>query len=372
MSASGALEYSDAMTIEQHIRTRQIELARLIAPRRKIYLDTRFWIIARDTALGVRTEPAARELLHHLRRGVADGHLICPISASVFLELMKQPYSPGRRIGTAQLIDELSLGVSMIAPSIVMGTEIRSLLLKAKGNVDLYSMQELIWTKVAYVLGGAYPSLANLSPEEELVIQKAFCNHLWDRSLGEMVKTIGDNTPPPDGFAELSRYTNEKNAHHKDELRSFAHTYELELRGIIELAGGVVADVIHQFAEQEAGRQLSPTPDERTASVNMCRSFLLEAFRKPETKDALRFLHVGASIHASMRWDKTRKFKPNDYYDFEHATAALSYCDAFLTEGPLHRLVTRPQVNLEAVNECRVFSDVQAAADHIGQLSSIC
>ncbi|MED5681978.1 hypothetical protein VZ111_22905, partial [Enterobacter hormaechei] len=108
--------YSAAITIERYIRARQIELAQSIASRRKIYLDARFWIIVRDTALGVRTEPEARELLHHLRRGVAGGRLICPISASMFLELMKQPYSPGRRIGTAQLIDELSLGVSMISP----------------------------------------------------------------------------------------------------------------------------------------------------------------------------------------------------------------------------------------------------------------
>ena len=70
-----------------------------------------------------------------------------------------------------------------------------------------------------------------------------------------------------------------------------------------------------------------------------------------------------------MRWDKQRKFKPNDYYDFEHAVAALSYCDAFLTEGPLHDLITRPQISLEAVNECRVFSDVQAAADYIREQS---
>ncbi|MGG5543681.1 hypothetical protein P4G95_02715 [Burkholderia vietnamiensis] len=360
------------MTIEQHIRTRQIELARSIAPRRKIYLDARFWIIVRDTALGVCTEPAARELLHHLRRGVVGGCLICPISAGIFLELMKQPYSPGRRIGTAQLIDELSLGVSMVAPPIVMGTEIYSFLLKAAGDVDLHPMQELIWTKAAYVLGETYPVLAHLPPDEELIIQKAFCNRLWDCSLGDMVKTIGDNASPRDGFTELSRYTNEKNAHHKDELRSFAHTYDIELRGIIELAGEIAADVIHQLAEKEAGCQLSPTPDERAASVNMCRNLLYHAFKKHETKDALRSLHIGASIHATMRWDKTRKFKPNDYYDFEHATAALSYCDAFLTEGPLHTLVTRPQVNLEAVNDCRVFSDVQAAADHVGQLSSIC
>ena len=358
------------MSIESHSRARQIELGRSLAGRRKIYLDMRFWIIARDTALGVCEEPAARKLLHHLRRGVANGRLVCPISASMFLELMKQPYSPGRRIGTAQLIDDLSFGISMIPSRTVMGTEIHSFLLRAKGNADLYPMQELIWTKVAYVLGDIYPSLAELSPSEELAMQKSFFDYLWEYSLADMVETMGDNVPPSDGFAELSRETNERNAEHRDGLRSFARTYDTELKGVIEIAGDMAADVIHQLAEKEAGREFSATAEERANSVNMCRNLLYHAFKKPQTKGALRCLHIGASIHAAMRWDKNRKFKPNDYYDFEHATAALSYCDAFLTEGPLHDLVTRPDVDLETINGCRVFSDVQAAAEHVRQLAT--
>lgn len=358
------------MTIERHSRARQIELGRSIAARRKIYLDARFWIIVRDTALGLHTEPAARKLLYHLRRGVACERLVCPISASMFLELLKQPYNPGRRIGTALLIDELSLGVSMISSPIVTGTEIYSFMLQALGEVDLYPMQELIWTKVAYVLGDVYPSLAQLSPIDELAIQKAFFDHLWDYSLSDMVKTMGDNVQLPRDFVGLSQYTNEMNAQYKDELRSFAQTYDIDLRGAIEVAGDVSADVIKQLAEKKSGRQLAPTPDERAASVNMCRNLLYYAFKKPETKDTLRSLHISASIHAAMRWDKNRKFKPNDYYDFEHAIAALSYCDVFLSEGPLCDLVTRPQLKLEGVNGCRVLSDIRAAADHVEELSS--
>ncbi|MGU7852987.1 hypothetical protein ACV22X_09575 [Burkholderia orbicola] len=358
------------MTIDQHIRTRQIELARSIAPRRKIYLDARFWIVMRDAALGVRTEAAAQELLAHLRHGVANGHIICPISASMLLELMKQPYSPGRRIGTAQLIDELSLGVGVIAPQEVMETEVYSFLMKAKGDVDLRPIQELIWTKAAYVLGSTHPSLPYLSSDEELIIQKALCNRLWDCSLVSIVNAIADEASPQDDFVELSQSTNVKNLQHKDELRSFAQTYDVELRGVVELAGDVAADIIYKLYEKEVGGPLLRTPAERAVTVNMCRNLLYLSFKKSEAKNILRSLHIGASIHAAMRWNKTRKFKPNDYYDFEHATVALSYCDVFLTEGPLHDLVSRPPLKLEAINGCRVFSNVRAAADYVGQLCS--
>lgn len=288
----------------------------------------------------------------------------------MFLELMKQPYSPGRRIGTAQLIDDLSLGTCMIPSWLVMETEIRRFLLHAKGESRLHSVQELIWTKIPYVLGDVYPSIAKIFPDDELVIQKSFFDFLWARSLSDMVRIAGDSIPPVDDFAELSRNTNEKNLEHKDELHSFAQTYDIELRGAIEIAGDMAADIIHQIAEKESELKLGCTPDERADTINMCRNLLYYAFKKPENKDALRCLHIGASIHAAMRWDKDRRFKPNDYYDFEHATAALSYCDAFLTEGPLHDLVTRPQVNLEAVNDCRVFSDAELATDYIRLLTS--
>lgn len=358
------------MSIEQHSRARQIELGRSLVKRRKIYLDARFWIIMRDTALGVCTDPAARQLLHYLRRGAASGDLVCPISASMFLELMKQPYAPNRRIGTTQLIDELSLGISMVPSWIVMGTEIASFLLRVKGDTDLHLLQELIWTKVANVLGNTFPSLAQLPPVEEFAIQKAFFDHLWNCSLTKMIEAIGDNIPPPDYFTALARETNEKNAQYKDEFRSFTQAYDAELRGVIEVAGDVAADVFHHLAEKDAGWELHSTEEERASYVDICRNLLYHAFKKPETKDTLRCIHISASIHAVMRWDKNRKFKPNDYYDFEHATAALSYCDAFLTEGSLHHLVTRPQISLETINGCQVFSDVKQAADHVAELVS--
>jgi hypothetical protein len=103
----------------------------------------------------------------------------------------------------------------------------------------------------------------------------------------------------------------------------------------------------------------------------MCPNLLYHAFKKPQTKYSLRYLHIGAPIHAAMRWDKDRKFKPNDYCDFQHTTAALSYCDASLTEGPLHDLLTRPLVNLESVNGCCVFSDGDAAVERVSQLATL-
>jgi hypothetical protein len=342
---------------------RQIELGQRLASRRKVYLDACFWIMVRDAALGIRTGAAERKVLHFLRRGVRDGAIVCPISASMFMELMKQPFTPERRIATARLIDELSLGVSIMAEHIVMGTEISAFLHAAPGDVPLHPVQELVWTKVSYVLGDIYPTLDLLSPSEELEMQKKFFDHLWDQSLSTMIGSIGNAPVPGDHFKALSQDTNVQNQIYRDELKSYEGTYDIELRGAIEVVADVAANIIGDMAAKAAGQRIMPTPEERTESVKMCRNLLYHAMKQPRHRAALRTLHAYVSLHSGMRWDKERKFKPNDYYDFHHAAAALSYCDYFLTDGPLHILITRPQLDLESVNGCKVLSDPAQAAE---------
>lgn len=349
------------MSIERHSRARRIELGRSLLARRKVYLDACFWIALRDAAAGVRTGAPERKLLNHLRRGVRSGRLVCPIGTDMLMELVKQPDTPGRRQGTAALIDELSLGVAAMDPATLLGTEIHHFLLAVGSGAVLYPMQELIWTKVAYAMGDMHPTFENLPADVQLELQKRFYDHLWNRPLAEMAGSMGDDRQERRDFARLTEETNANNRSHRAELRSFEHAYDVELRGVIGIAGGIADDVVSELASREAGPTLTPTPEERAASVNRWSNLLYHAMRKPEHRSALRTLHVKAAIHAGMRWDKERLFKPNDWHDFGHATIALTYCDAFLTERPLHHLVSTPRLDLEKVNGCRVASGMEEA-----------
>lgn len=103
---------SPEVSLEEHRRYRVHALGRDLASRKAIYLDLRFWIGLRDAArynkLGLE-----RDLLLGLRRRVASGALFCPITDSTFLELFKQTDQQSR-VATAELIDELSLGVTLM------------------------------------------------------------------------------------------------------------------------------------------------------------------------------------------------------------------------------------------------------------------
>jgi hypothetical protein len=353
------------MSIDKYTRERQIQLGREIASRKKIYLDTRYWIIARDAELGIRTDAASRKLLHFLRRGVADGSLICPISASVLMEVLRQPFSTDRRIATARLIDELSLAVSLLDPERLLATEICRFFLTSVGGSELYEMQELIWTKTANSFGESHPSHAALSAQDNLNLQKLFFDEMWKCSLSEMVAMLGDTAVgPEDRFADLSVETTEQSHLHAHEIKSFEEAYDTELRGGISASGPLAARVINDLEARHAGNLASrsePSPEE----VNRAKNALYHAFSLPGATHQLRTLHVLTSLHASVRWDKNRKFRPNDFLDFQHAAAAVSYCDAFLTEKPLAVMLNAPRLDMKAINGCVVIHHLPAAVEYL-------
>lgn len=354
--------------IDRYLRDKQIELARSLTGRAKIYLDQRFWIIARDAALGIRTGASSRKLLHFLRMGVANGTIVCPIGTSSFLELMKQTFSQSRRIGTATLIDELSLGVTLLPSQSIMGTEIHSLFLNRRGTLT-YEMQELIWTKVAYVLGHIHPSLHGVPAEVELSVQKGFADHMWEQSLTDIVATIGNAWPQQERFAETADRINAENAAHAHEIQSYEQTFRHELKGVAEGCAAMTAE-IGAHLENRASR--SPEQHDwhvQTWLARLCLIVLL--IEQPQSRNALRSLAISAALYAASRWDKQRKFKANDIYDFDHAVSALGYCNAFLTEGPLHHLTSEPRLALTELNDCSIISDLDEAVEFLRKVTRL-
>jgi hypothetical protein len=350
---------------ERYIRRLQIELGRSIANRKKIYLDLRYWIIARSAALGVRTDPNASKLLHFLRRGVANGALICPIGAGTFSELMKQRFSEGRRIGTARLIDELSLGVSIIPTRIVTGTEIaRSL--HAAANFPTHDMQELVWTKVAFVLGDFIPSLPQLDGQTELELQTGFIDKMWAQTLTDIVLTIGEAWPRHEEFDRLAERITRESAKHADSLISFEATYRDEATGLADGFAATAAEIVAQLASRKG--QVYRNHDWHV-QTGICRNLLRSYLSKEDGKRSLKTMWASAVLHASLRWNKGQRFDANDFYDFDHAAVALSYCDVFLTEGPLRHMITARHVGFDKISECRVIADLEEAVEFLREAS---
>jgi hypothetical protein len=358
------------LSIERYLRARQIELAQSLRGRAKVYLDLNFWITLRETAAERRSGSAERKLLHLLRRGVHQGAIVCPISDTFFFELLKQPYSEDRRIGTAKLVDELSLGVTLANSFVRTGTEICAFLWGATKEVELHQIEDLAWTKLGYVLGELYPEIAGLGTSINEGLQRRFVDLMWDCSLTELIRTAGEEGfPPDDPYRALSARTNTERDRFAYEITSFERAYEIEIRGALDALGDTAMDIMVEWGRRQNTPAPSPGSPEWTMARNMIMNMLAAALEKTDAKKALRTLHIEASLHAALRWDKPRRFKANDFYDFRHAAAALGYCDAFFTDGPLRDLINGPRLGLSDLHDCRIASDLDGAVEIVRTLT---
>src|SRR5687768_135569 len=66
------------VSLSQHRLNRIAELAGVVLQRKRIYLDTRYWLFLRDAELGRPQKRLHVELLDVLRTGVQSGQLLCP------------------------------------------------------------------------------------------------------------------------------------------------------------------------------------------------------------------------------------------------------------------------------------------------------
>lgn len=353
---------SDIST-ERHIRSKQIKLAREISEKHAIYLDIRYWILLCESSLKRSKSDLDYQLLGLVSELVESGLAYFPISESIFAELMKQD-DPLTRLETAKLIDKFSTGVALVPYEARVSTEIAHVIHNGIDSEKTYPLRMLVWTRVSNVLGPFYPSSTAFDTETELLIQKAFFDHLWNYSLSDMMGRIegGEGLPVPN-FESLAKSLNLNNEKYSGELRSYEKTYLNEIAGVVDLYSDVASDIINRMAERQ-GILGEGGIETGKKFMNIFR----EAYRKGTINKSAPTLDIHARCHASVRWNKGRKIEANDIFDFNHAAAALGYSSAFFTERSLCNLLTEKKIELDRVHSCTVLYKVKDALAYLRKL----
>lgn len=353
--------------ISAYAREKQIELSRLVLGRSKIYLDTKFWILLREGKT-----PASNELIRLLRLGVNAGKVICPVSASTVVEVAKQKNTSSRRIGSARLIDELSLGVTLLPSEQRAATEFAHFHSKFSGSEDLYEVRELIWTKIPYALGYLFPAISCLSDDENFSLQKHFLDEIWNATLTDVFEASEEDIGWDQKMLKETAESLSADIHaHSNEIRSYQQVYTDEVAGAVDLLG----DQFVGFVVDRALKDGVPAPTRDSEgwldAKRLCCNVVGNLLRlSPKARFWFPTIHIEASLHAALRWNKGRNFKANDFHDFEHAVSALAYCDAFFTERSLCQLVTANNTNLQELNGCAVTANMDEAVAIVSSLVS--
>lgn len=335
---------SPDISYEQYRHQKELECADLVAARRSFYLDTRFWIHLRDADLGKPVPPVYNQLLSELRRGVAEGKIICPFAADMLAEVYKQS-DPTTRLATARLIDELSLNISLQSELERLGTELLHGIQTVRQNAPRQEpLKRLAWTCSSFAVGHAMPSFTAFDAATELALQKS-CLDAISR-LGFAHQVLGEKNAhdQPEEFnemwVELAERLNRLNVENAKESKPRKQIEKEEFSSALEAYLPVLRKVIRQiFVSDFKMEPHAATEAEFEKAASQIGGIIVEAFRLDRLRGSFPTFSIRAGLATAVRWDQKRKYKPNDFHDFGHAAAALPYFDVFATERSLKHLL---------------------------------
>lgn len=335
------------ITLDSHIFQKRVAYNESLKDKKAIYLDMKYWCYLCDVTLGKNSDPELIALLERLRELVKSGKAFCPLSNTTFFEIYKNRIDEIRH-ATAQLVDELSGGAAIIHTHARMDMELHQLLYHLGFSIINLAPQKLSWVTLSSFLGQFSPVNIHPDPVQDLALQKTFFDHYWDISIEKMVSTIGDKIMEHTHYWDLANSLNEQNLQHVSQLESYKQTFRIEAEGAAD-AYSIIAATDYKLASY--GLSDSMPLETRIAKL---RIVIAEALQNKAYQDILRTEFIRTCLHARLRWNKRQKFDKNDFEDFEHAAAALGYCDFFLTERSLADALTSKPETLDKRYECQV------------------
>jgi hypothetical protein len=354
-----------------HIRAQHIALGEFIAETKKIYLDTKFWLILRDVELGRINDPDARKLLDLLRSLAASGRAVCPISREIFREVFGQSDSTTLTI-TLKLIDQFSKQICLLDDHTRIEVEIFHFMRSVTQSVEtLHPLNHMVWTKAPYALGHVLPVPTNekfKSNGFDLVVQKAFFDQLWQTSLTEMMEISGGKfrLPPP---SDIAPDLNDGKFSHTHEFKSFRDLYLTEVQGTLDACRPAFCNVAQQMYQNDTGNSMTDEDRGDDKPGGAIAGLVYQCICHNKAAGYFPTIRLMAGFHAVVRWDKQRKYKTNDCADFRHAAAAIPYFDYFLTERSLNELLSNGNLKLRDQHKCITVSNAKDALQALEPLS---
>ncbi|MCR9232511.1 MAG: hypothetical protein NXI29_15980 [bacterium] len=356
---------NDTGDFETYARKKRLDLGESLLKLRRIYLDTKYWLYVRDVYLNRSKNPLHGEIVNELRRLRDSGSTICPVSYSIFSELLYQS-DPVTRNATAEMIDELSDGCTIQPLTEVFKTELAHFMTKhTKPDAELYDAAQLVWTKVAFVMGDMFLSLKGslFSSKQALAIRKTMDDYFWGTKLSEMMQ----NLPLSDGKAqkekmELAETLTKGKFEHQKSGDTFKKLFFDELAGTLDYLSEVMGEYTVYLARKNGVTEEISSDDSRTGGKQLA-NLIFQGFKHNRITAEFPTIEISCSLHAAVRYDKKRKFKKGDDEDFHHATHALPYFDLFLTEASLQHLLRTKEIDAEKKYGCKVLSSEQEVLD---------
>jgi hypothetical protein len=342
----------------EFVRQKQIELAGLIATRVPVFLDMNFWIAAREAHFGQSNDASAIALYRALEHAVETEKVFCPITADLLDELSKQ--NEAIRPRTIAVFERLSLGVCLVPHHERTAIEVEALMASAYPGAE--PVQRPVWTSFAFIYGyeDLRPPIAASEITDDLLCRMA--EKAWMMPPSDLAASLPFDAEQVRAEAEdKASRLNAENLRHAQQIDSLKTAMRVELEGVCSLIERIAENEMLRIARAVGASFERSVPSEPAGAGKIIGRMIAKALENPQHRLSFGSLYVPAAVHAAIRWQKKRKISANDIFDFRHAAAALPYCRAFFTDGPLRTLICSGTTALDKEYDCRVVSDMENA-----------
>ena len=353
-------------SVDEYIVKYKIQVDRGMTATKAVYLDTNYWIWLRDAELGKGTA-AGIALLDRLRLLVAARKIICVIHLTSMLEIAKQIENSAR--ASSAIVDELTEHIALAPTAELDALEIGNYI-RFKSDTTQTS-PPLQWTCVGQIahsgLSGENVLPASLGNDRHAVLKSA-ADALWNQGLSDFFEAFDWDTKrrlqANLDVETLSKVEERKKTRpHSGNLRktceaefeaivkNHVKVFEVELRKLLGPIGAATLGANIPLAAQ--GLVQNAVTDYRAGSIG----------------SHLAGFVIRTELYSMYECDPTHTLSSNDWQDWQHASAALPYCDLFLTEKRLAHQVTK-MLNLDTKYGCRVVGpDMEAALAALDEMT---
>lgn len=305
----------------------------------KIYVDINVWINFRDVHLGKKIpDPNWVEVYKkaNILNELHDVYFVT--SPHIFLELQKQKISEEYNV-LLNIIGKLSKELTIENPiQLVFDETICCIADLLKVNPPFFDLKNYPWDKASAIFGIPLPQI-DINNTGLVALNKTLIDAVYQIPFRDF-KLFGQNTELRNAYGVLSDklnldLLNISGVRGEDIEKLF---YE-EFQGSIDANVDVIDRALTKFIKWQYPDEYAEAKIERERIINAFSSM----FFYRQIKKYFPSLQIYSGLHASVRYDKAKKFSQNDLFDFLHASSAIPYCQYFITDNPLaQRLNTKP------------------------------
>lgn len=344
------------VSVDAHSRRRRLRLGEDVLSKVRIYLDQRYWIYCRDAMLGNPAEPIHGDIFELLCGLVDCGRVVCPVSYPVLSETLKQG-DKLRRASTARCIDRLCTGVAIQPFDTLIEAELLHFFM-TRSNPDgkFYPLKQMVWNFSSWVLGEMIPRSTFFDASTSHALAKGLYDIMAVVPFKHVVEAFSDE--PPVSPSEDQAWADEVNAgsaQHRHEVTSFNTVFMSEVAGALDATDAVFRRVSREMYRNATGHDAPPIESaDVQEGARQSRNLIYHAFVRGKISTELPFCHIGAGVHAAIRF-RQQLYKRGDIWDLKHAHSALGYCDAFFTERNLGNLLCQSPLRYDQKYGCNIL-----------------